>query len=82
MIERDWDSNDIEMVYDGGHLRIYDGWIAARLRDGRIVNRWYEGDMRWERTEAFIAQLRCGCPDDRCAGYHHGVDEPCGCTNV
>ena len=21
----------------------------------------------------------CGCPDDRCAGYHHDEDEECGC---
>ena len=24
----------------------------------------------------------CGCPDDRCAGYHHGADEECGCLPV
>lgn len=23
--------------------------------------------------------LLCACPDDRCAGTHHGVGEPCGC---
>jgi hypothetical protein len=22
---------------------------------------------------------RCGCPDDRCIGHHHDVDEDCGC---
>lgn len=22
----------------------------------------------------------CICPDDRCVGYHHAVDEPCGCS--
>ena len=21
----------------------------------------------------------CGCPDDRCIGYHHAADEDCGC---
>lgn len=21
----------------------------------------------------------CGCPDDRCIGYHHDLDEECGC---
>lgn len=21
----------------------------------------------------------CGCPDDRCIGHHHDVDEPCRC---
>lgn len=24
----------------------------------------------------------CGCPDDRCVGRHHDVDEPCGCLPV
>jgi hypothetical protein len=25
---------------------------------------------------------RCGCPDDRCIGFHHGPDEECGCLAV
>lgn len=25
-------------------------------------------------------QADCRCPDDRCAGYHHEVGEPCPCT--
>lgn len=24
----------------------------------------------------------CGCPDDRCAGFHHDPDEECGCLRV
>lgn len=24
----------------------------------------------------------CGCPDDRCIGYHHDADEDCGCLPV
>jgi hypothetical protein len=24
----------------------------------------------------------CGCPDDRCAGYHHDDGEDCGCLAV
>jgi hypothetical protein len=24
----------------------------------------------------------CGCPDDRCIGYHHGGDEDCGCLDT
>lgn len=24
----------------------------------------------------------CGCPDDRCVGYHHDADEECGCLPV
>lgn len=22
----------------------------------------------------------CNCPDDRCAGFHHAIDEPCWCA--
>lgn len=32
-------------------------------------------DGRW-RGDA------CGCPDDRCAGYHHDEHEECGCLAV
>lgn len=24
----------------------------------------------------------CGCPDDRCAGYHHEANESCGCLSA
>lgn len=24
----------------------------------------------------------CGCPDDRCIGYHHDADEDCGCLGA
>ena len=24
----------------------------------------------------------CGCPDDRCIGYHHDASESCGCLGV
>lgn len=23
---------------------------------------------------------RCGCPDDRCIGFHHAAGEPCPCV--
>lgn len=26
------------------------------------------------------ANQSCACPDDRCDGYHHAVNEPCGCS--
>jgi hypothetical protein len=39
-------------------------------------------DGRWAR-EHFADGIwhgdKCGCPDDRCIGYHHGADEDCGC---
>lgn len=36
---------------------------------------WGSGDPVWTGDA-------CGCPDDRCIGYHHGADEPCGCLRV
>jgi hypothetical protein len=33
------------------------------------------GDGRW-RGDA------CGCPDDRCIGYHHDATGECGCFEV
>lgn len=33
---------------------------------------YWTGDRSW-RGDA------CGCTDDRCVGYHHDVDEHCGC---
>lgn len=33
----------------------------------------FRGDLtRWPGDS-------CGCPDDRCRGYHHAEDDPCGC---
>jgi hypothetical protein len=42
------------MLFDGGYMGIYDGWIAAELKDGRIVNRWDKADRRWAPTQTFI----------------------------
>jgi hypothetical protein len=25
---------------------------------------------------------RCGCPDDRCTGFHHAEDAFCGCVEA
>lgn len=46
--------SDIEMLYQ---IRgVYDGWSAARLTDGRIVNRWPAADYphRHAATQEWI----------------------------
>lgn len=43
----------------------------AGLTVAAYVREWYP-DGQWGGD-------RCGCPDDRCRGHHHGVGEPCGC---
>lgn len=50
------------------------------LREARIpFATWaranYMADGRW-------CGDACGCPDDRCIGYHHFEDEECGCLPV
>lgn len=71
MSERDWTMDDVAMLYDGSHLNIYDGWIAAALKDGRLVNRWDRDDYRYARTEEFIDDLikqsyeQSGLPNER-----------------
>lgn len=42
--------------------------IAAYIRDWCPDDRWL-GDS-------------CGCPDDRCIGYHHDENEECSCLDV
>jgi hypothetical protein len=32
-------------------------------------------DGRWHGDD-------CGCPDDRCIGYHHDAGDDCGCLDV
>ena len=40
----------------------------------------------WARAQGFTDGRwhgdACGCPDDRCAGYHHDDDADCGCFAV
>lgn len=36
---------------------------------------WESGSTEWGGDE-------CGCPDDRCIGYHHLAGGPCGCLRT
>ena len=52
----------------------------SRLRDVRISQAGWArhhgySDGRWYGDA-------CGCPDDRCIGYHHDETDECGCLNV
>lgn len=35
---------------------VYDGWSVARLKDGRMVNRWPPEDRRHKPTQDWIDQ--------------------------
>jgi hypothetical protein len=37
-----------------------------------------EWARRWFRDGKWHGDA-CGCPDDRCIGFHHDADEGCGC---
>ena len=49
-----WTMDDVEMLMEIRGL--YDGWSAAYLKDGRLVNRWSEDDYRFKATQEWIDQ--------------------------
>ena len=54
-MDSDWTMDDIVMLYE---IRgIYDGWCFAELKDGRLVNRWPEGDHRFKATEECMKKM-------------------------
>jgi hypothetical protein len=50
----------------------------ASLRDAGVSQaawaRQHFADGHWHGDA-------CGCPDDRCTGYHHDVSDDCGCLS-
>jgi hypothetical protein len=63
------------MTNDSKRDRLND---AARhtLRDAGI------NEAEWARTHFTDGEWhgdKCGCPDDRCIGYHHDDPNDCGC---
>lgn len=54
-----------------GEIRAHGITIAAYIRywEGPAGNGKWRGDS-------------CGCPDDRCIGYHHDPQDECGCLPV
>ena len=50
--------------------------IAVLAKAGLTGQDWawsmYMPEGKWAGDE-------CGCPDERCRGYHHDADEPCDC---
>lgn len=45
---------------------------AAGISQAEWARRNYFQDGVWHGDA-------CGCPDDRCIGYHHDVNDECGC---
>lgn len=37
---------------------IYDGWSVAKMKDGRLINRWPESDWRYEQTQQWIERFK------------------------
>jgi hypothetical protein len=40
------------------------------------------GDLSTEIGRPVWLGDACGCPDDRCTGYHHDENEECGCLKA
>lgn len=51
-----WTMDDVEVIFEIQGL--YDGWSWAMLKDGSAVNRWPEGDRRYQPTEDYIAKWK------------------------
>ena len=58
MTSRDWTMEDVVLLIDGGRAGIYDGWVAAVLTDGSVVNRWDKDDHRYISTQVFIDEWK------------------------
>lgn len=50
-------------------------FTAEGITETAWARYWGSGDPVWMGDA-------CGCPDDRCIGYHHLEDDPCGCLRV
>jgi hypothetical protein len=57
-----------------------DDAARAALRDAGI------SQAAWARRHGWSSGRwggdACGCPDDRCIGYHHDRQDDCGCLRV
>ena len=41
---------------------IYDGWSVAKMKDGRLLNRWPPDDRRHKPTQDWIARFKATEP--------------------
>jgi hypothetical protein len=59
-------------------MKLNEAAKAALLAAGVSQAEWVRAnsaDGRWPGDA-------CGCPDDRCTGFHHDEDEECGCLRT
>jgi hypothetical protein len=61
-------------------VNLYPAVVAALQTAGISQAAWIQewsgpGVTRWQGDA-------CGCPDDRCIGFHHDQAEECGCFEV
>ena len=53
----------------------YNGLADRQMTVEDYIDYFYPGKDSWTGD-------MCGCPDDRCIGYHHEAGDSCGCLNV
>jgi hypothetical protein len=68
--------------------------VSALTKQARdTIKWWWVGDpprrttiagyIRWNGySDGKWGGDRCGCPDDRCIGFHHDDENDCGCLEV
>lgn len=65
------------MVVIAMNKQLHEG-VLSRLRAEGVTLDQYQAALGYQPGEPWAGDV-CGCPDDRCMGSHHSVDEPCGC---
>lgn len=60
---------------------------AAAVSQADWARHWFPlnarpGDRSTEIGRPIWLGDACGCPDDRCIGYHHDGEDDCGCLPV
>ena len=56
--------------------------VLAELKLAGITRRQYVEHWQHAGRPGEWPGDHCGCPDDRCIGYHHADTDPCGCFPV
>lgn len=57
-------------------------YLSARARERLRLSKVTpeEWARRWFDSPTWSGD-HCGCPDDRCEGYHHEAGDACGCLD-
>lgn len=54
---------------------------AELIRESGLTVAEYQEHCGYDSADVWPGD-KCGCPDDRCIGHHHGELEECGCVEM